>query len=206
KDLVDRIRNELPAGREVQPVVTEIDFENMPLMLVSINAPDGFDDRALKQIAEDIEEELQTVNGVANTQLYGGKEREIHVNVHPDRMVQYGVTLTQMRDALSAFHAEIPVGAFNTGTFDRQVRIESTFRNVEDIRQAIVTSDEGRVIRVSDVADVEDSFRRVRNLAQLNGRNSATIVVNKESGINTLQAALQVNEKVEDLRQRYPTL
>ena len=59
KDLVDRIRNELPAGREVQPVITDIDFENMPLMLVSITAPDAVDDRTLKVIAEAVQEQLE---------------------------------------------------------------------------------------------------------------------------------------------------
>lgn len=206
KDLVDRIRNELPAGREVQPVITDIDFENMPLMLVSITAPDAVDDRTLKTIAEDVQEQLEAVDGVANTQLFGGKEREIHVNVYPDRMKQYGVTLAQLRQALSDFHAEVPAGAFTTGEFDRQIRNESKLRDVEDIREAIVSSQEGRVIRVSDVAHVVDTHRKVKNLAQLNGRKSATIVVNKEADINTLGTADGVKQKVEDLKDQYPDL
>ncbi|QDU57059.1 efflux RND transporter permease subunit [Aeoliella mucimassa] len=206
KDLVDRIRNELPAGREVQPVITDIDFENMPLMLVSITAPDAVDDRTLKEIAEDVQEQLETVEGVANTQLFGGKEREIHVDVYPDRMVQYDVSLGQLRQALSDFHAEVPAGAFTTGEFDRQIRNESKLRSVDDIREAIVTSAEGRVIRVRDVAKVVDTHRKVLNLAQLNGQRSATIVVNKEADINTLGAADGVKQKVEDLRDQYPDL
>jgi multidrug efflux pump len=206
KDLVDRIRNELPVGREVQPVVMDIDFENMPLMLVSITASDAVDDRTLKVIAEDVQEQIEAVQGVANTQLFGGKEREIHVNVLPDRMVQYGVSLTQLRQALADFHAEVPAGAFTTGEFDRQIRNESKLRGVEDIREAIVTSEQGRVIRVRDVARVVDAHRKVVNLAQLNGEKSATIVVNKEADINTLGTAKKVKQKVEDLRGQYPEL
>ncbi|MCA9238459.1 MAG: efflux RND transporter permease subunit, partial [Planctomycetales bacterium] len=83
KDLVDRIRNELPLGREVQPQVTKIDFENAPLMLVTLSGPEGYDERALKQIAEEVEEQIASqVDGVASTQLFGGKEREIHVNIN----------------------------------------------------------------------------------------------------------------------------
>lgn len=206
KDLVDRIRNELPAGREVQPVVTDIDFENAPLMLVSITAPDAVDDRTLKTIAEDVQEQLEVVKGVANTQLFGGKEREIHVNVNPDLIRQYDLSLTQLRQALADFHAEVPAGAFTTGEFDRQIRNESKLRGVDDIREAIVSSQEGRVIRVSDVADVVDTHRKVKNLAQLNGRKSATIVINKEADINTLGAAKDVKAKVEDLREQYTDL
>ena len=76
KDLIDRIRNELPVGREVQPDVREIDFDSAPLMLVTLAGPPGFDERALKKIAEEVEERIASVDGVANTQLFGGKERE----------------------------------------------------------------------------------------------------------------------------------
>ncbi len=206
KDLIDRIRNELPLGREVQPEVMKIDFENAPLMLVTLAGPPGFDERALKQIAEDVEEQISEVDGIANTQLFGGKEREIHVNINPDLMTQYGITLRQMRQALHDFNAKIPAGALDTSKIDRMVRNEAKFRNVSDIRRAIVSSAESRVIRVSDVAEVIDTHRRQKNMAQLDGNDCATIVVNKESNINTLGAARAVNALVDDLRQQYPDI
>jgi HAE1 family hydrophobic/amphiphilic exporter-1 len=190
----------------VQPVVTDIDFDGFPLMLVNITAPEGFDDRALKQIAEDVQEQLNTVNGIANCQLFGGKEREVHVNVFPDRMTQYGISLAQVRQALADFHAEVPAGAFNTGRFDRNVQNEAKFRGVDDIRTAIVRNTDGRIIRVRDIADVIDSHRRVKNMAQLSGRDCATIVVNKEADINALGAARNVKARVAELQAQYPHL
>ncbi|TWU20895.1 efflux RND transporter permease subunit [Bythopirellula polymerisocia] len=206
KDLIDRIRNELPLGREVQPDVRKIDFESAPLMLVTLAGPPGFDDRALKQIAEEVEKQISTVDGIANTQLFGGKEREIHVNVNPDLMTQYGLTLRSLRQALLDFNAKVPAGSFDTGNVDRTIRNESKFRGVKDIQEAIVSSEGGRVIRVSDVAEVIDSHRRLLNIAQLDGQDCATIIVNKESNINTLGAARAVNALVDDLRQQYPNI
>lgn len=206
KDLVDRIRNELPLGREVQPIVTDIDFENMPLMLVNIEPPPGFDERALKTIAEDVQEQLETVDGVANTQLFGGKEREVQVNIYPDRMAEYGVTLAQVRQALADFHAEVPAGAFTTKQFDRRVRNETKLRGVDDIREAIVSSQEGRVIRVSVIAEVLDSTRKVLNASLFDGAESATIIINKEADINTLGAARGIKSLVESLEAQYPDL
>jgi len=204
KDLVDRIQNELPLGREVVPLIDEIDFEGMPLMLVNITAPDGFDERALKTFAEDVKEELETVDGVANIQLFGGKEREIHVNVNPDLLIQYGVSLAQLRQALADFHAEVPAGEFTTGVFERSVRNETKLRGVEDIREAIVSSQEGRVIRVTDVAQVIDSHRKVMTLSEFDGDKGAVLIVNKESNINTLGAARAVKAKVEQLQELHP--
>ena len=204
KDLVDRIRNELPLGREVQPVVSKIDFENMPLMLVTLTGPKGVDERTLKQTAEEVEEQILAVDGVANTQLFGGKEREIHVNVNPDLMAEYGLTLATLRQALAEFNAKIPAGSLDTSHFDRTIRNEAKFRGVEDIREAIVSSFDGKTIRVDDVADVIDTHRRVLNYSQLDGEQCATLIVYKESDINTLGTARAVNELVENLRQQYP--
>lgn len=206
KDLVDRIRNELPLGREVQPIVTDIDFESMPLMLVTLTGPPGYDNRSLKQIAEDAQKELETVDGVSNTQVFGGREREIHVNVNPYLATQYGLTLADFRAALANFHAKVPAGAQNTGVFDLAVRNETQFDDIDDIREAIVGSFEGKVIRMSDVAEVVDSHRRVKNLAQLDSRDCATIIVNKEADINTLGAAKAIKAKVEELREKHPDI
>jgi len=206
KDLIDRIRNELPVGREVQPDVREIDFDSAPLMLVTLSGPPGFDERALKQIAEEVEERIASVDGIANTQLFGGKERELHVNVNPDLIAQYGLTLGQLRQALADFNAKIPAGAFDTAQIDRTVRNEAKFRNVDDVREAIVSSAEGRVIRIRDVAEVIDTHRRVKSVAQLNGNDCASIIVRKEADINTLGAARALNVLLEDLRQQYPDI
>ena len=206
KDLVDRVRNELPNGRDVQPIVTAIDFEDAPLMLVTLSGPKDFDSRALKQIAEDVQKDLERVEGIANTQLFGGQEREIHVNVNPDRMTQYGLSLTDVRQTIIRAHAKIPAGSLNTKGYDRMVRNEAKLRTIKDVQNAIIRSSAGRPIRISDVAEVADSYRRVQNLALLDGSTCATIVVNKEANINTLGAAKAIHEKIKELEKQYPLL
>ena len=208
QDLVQRIRNELPVGREIQPVVTDIDFESLPLMLVMLHAKEGYriDGRTLKEIAEDIQETLETVPGVSNTQLFGGLEREIHVNVDPDLATQYGLTIGDLRRALANFHAKIPGGALNTGQFDVSVRNEAKFRGVDDIRAAIVREVDGRLLRVDDVAKVVDTHRRIKNVAHLDGHDCATIIVNKEADINTMGAAKAIKATVEDLKRQHPQI
>ncbi len=204
--LVNQVRRLLPAGREVQPVINEIDFESSPIMLVTMTAPAGFDERALKQIAEDVQDDLETIEGVANTQLFGGREREIHVNVNPDLLIQYGLSIGDVRNTLAGFHAEMPGGTLNSAEFDPQVRSETKFRGVDDIRDAVITEREGRLVKISDVAEVQDSFRRLMNYAQLDGRTSATIIVNKEADINALATARLIKQRVSQIQEEYPHL
>ncbi|MCA9268937.1 MAG: efflux RND transporter permease subunit, partial [Planctomycetales bacterium] len=186
------------------PVVTDIDFESTPLMLVTMSGPPGFDDAALKQIAEEVQEDLEGIPGVANTQVFGGREREIHVDVNPDLLAQHNFTIEDIVRAVRAFHATLPGGAQDTGEFDFQIRNATRLRGVSDIEQIILRQEQGRVIRVSDVAEVKDTHRRLVNIAHLDGRDCAAVVVNKESDINSLAAAQAVKAKVESLRNVYP--
>ncbi len=203
--LVDQVRRELqPLGREVEPIITDIDFESFPIMLVNLAGPEGFDQRALKQIAEDVQDELEAIPGVANTQIFGGREREIHVNINPDLFVEHGLSLGDIRQALANFHTALPGGSLNTAEFDFQVRSETKFRNVDDIRQVVVGKRGGGLIRIEDIAEVRDTYQRLKNVAQLDGKNTATIIVNKEPNINTLGTARAIKDRVAELREQYP--
>lgn len=202
--LVNEVRRELPAGREVQPSVRKVDFEGEALMLVTLTGPDGFDERALKQIAEDVQDDLEAVSGVSNTNLFGGREREIHVNANPDLLAQYGLTLADVRQAVGSFHAPMPGGSLNTSVFDPQIRTETRFRSVDDIRKAVVRQEAGRLIKVENVAEVLDTYRRRQNIAEFDGRPSATIIVNKEADINTLGTAFNVRARIAELQSQYP--
>ncbi len=202
--LVDQVRALLPQGREIQPIIMHIDFESFPIMLVNLGGPDGFDERALKKIAEDVQDELEAITGVANTQLFGGRDREIHVNVNPDLFVQYGLSVGQIRQALADFHSRTPGGSLNTSEFDYQVRNETKLRNADDIRQVVVAERNGRLIRIDDVAEVRDTYQRLKNIARLDGRETATIIVNKEPNINTLKTARTIKRRVAELQQQYP--
>ncbi len=207
KDLVDQVRGELPdIFREIEPIVTKIDFENTPLMLVNLTSPPGFDQRALKEIAEEVQDEIEALSGISSTQLFGGLEREIHVDVHVDLASQYGLTLQDCREALARFHAELPGGQLDTGTFDYQVRNETKLRGIDDIRQVILKQENGRIIRLADVAEVRDTHRRLKNVARLDGDPCATIVVYKESDINTYGVAQDIKLRVAELNQQYPFL
>ncbi|MFO0900220.1 MAG: efflux RND transporter permease subunit, partial [Pirellulales bacterium] len=202
--LVNEVRRQLPAGREVQPLINDIDFESLPILLVNLTGPPGFDERALKQIAEDAQRELEMVPGVANTQLFGGRERELHVNVHLDRLMHYGLSIGDVRNALFAAHAQLPGGNLDSGEFDLQVRNETRFRNVNDVRSVPIREQAGRMIYLADVADVRDTHQRLMNAALIDGAPCATIIVNKETDINTLGTAGLIKQKVAELETRFP--
>jgi multidrug efflux pump subunit AcrB len=204
--LVNEVKRELPLAREVQPIISKVDFDGMPIMLVNIGAPDDFDERTLKWIAEDVQDEIEVLPGVANSQLFGGREREIQLNVNPDLLVQYGLSFERLRAALAGAHAPMPGGSLNSDEFDLQVRNESKFESAEDVKRVALGERDGWMIHVGDVAEVYDTYSRVKNVAQLDGKRTATIIVYKEPDINTLGTARAIKARVEELAAAYPHL
>ena len=204
--LVNAVRHELPLGREVMPTVTAVDFESAPVMLVALLAGKQFDQRSLKTIAEEVQDELEGISGVANSALFGGREREIHVSYDPELLAQYQLSVNDLRNALATGHASMPGGAMNTGQFNLQVRAETEFRGDEDIQKIRLRPDRGQLVRMSDVAHVADTYRRPLSVSQIDGKNCATILVNKEPNINTLATAQAVKAKVDELRLKYPDI
>lgn len=206
QDLVDQIMRELPLGREVQPVVTDIDFESSPIMLVNMTGPIGFDERSLKRIAEEVQDELEIIEGVSNTQLFGGRQREFHVDIDVDLAAEYGLSLADFQSAIRVHHAPLPGGTTNTGSRDQQVRSETRLRTTDDIGTIVLREQEGHTLRIRDVATVSDTHRRLINIAQLDGRSCATIIVNKEADINLLATSEEVRERVSELSQEYSNI
>lgn len=206
KDTVDEARGELPQGRRVIPGVNRIDFDNTPLILVNLMAPEGLDQAALKKIAEDVRDEIDPIGGVAGTQVFGGREREIHVDVDLDLAAQKGLTLVDVQNTLRQFHAERPGGSLDTGTFDPQIISDTKFRTTADVGNAIVAESDGRVIRVRDVATISDTYERIKNVSFLDGQTCATIMVYKEADINTLAAVAAIKAKVKELQPKYPSI
>ncbi|MDB4756931.1 efflux RND transporter permease subunit, partial [Mariniblastus sp.] len=206
KDIVDEARGELPQGRRVIPGVNRIDFDNTPLILVNLMAPDEFDEAALRKIAEEVRDEIDPVAGVSGTQVFGGREREVHVDVNLDLAAEHGLTLPDVQAALRQFHAERPGGSLDTGSFDPQIISETKFRTTEDVGNTIVQESDGRVIRVRDLAKISDTYERIKNVSYLDGQNCATIMVYKEADINTLAAVQAIARKVEELEPKYPTI
>ena len=205
-DIVNEARGELPGGREVIPGVNKIDFDNTPLLLVNLRAPKDFDERALKKIADEVQDEIDTISGVSGSQVFGGREREIHVDVDLDRAQQYDVTLADCRRSLNEFNSDLPAGEMNTGNFNPQILSDTKFKTVEDIEAAIIRETDGRVVRIKDVAKVHDTYRRLKNVAHLDGEECATIIVYKENDSNTLRTVGLIKERVEELKSKFPFL
>lgn len=203
REALDRIRNTLPV-EATPPVIFQFDPENFPIMRLSIQASNrGLDELRTISI-EQIEPLLERIGGVASADTRGGLQRTIYVELNPVQMAQYGLTTSQVESAIRQNNQQIPVGNLVVNRQNYSIRAESVFGKVEEIANTIITNSEREPVRIRDVGNVMDSFVDVTTLEEVNGRNSVTIEIQKQSDANTLDVTNGVLESLPDITDRLP--
>lgn len=201
---IDQIRNDLPEQAR-EPVIFQFDPEARPIMQLSINSSlKGLDE--LRNLAEQIvEPNLERLIGLASANTRGGLERRIYVDVTPMKLAQHNLVPQEIENAISTNNTQLPMGNVLANSISYSVRAESMFKTVEEISNTIVKiAENGVPIRVKDVAEVSDGFTEVTSLVNVNGNNSVSIEVQKNSDANTLDVVNAVKETVPSINEILP--
>ncbi|HBL15543.1 MAG: hypothetical protein A2X36_09775 [Elusimicrobia bacterium GWA2_69_24] len=202
RDAVNRVQRELPDGTD-PPVIQKIDFGAMPVMSVAVTG-----DMPLRELTEaakkKVKEHLETVKGVGKVAIIGGREREIHVVVNPLKLAAYGLDIKKVKDALRQQNVEIPGGRVDQQRRELILRTLGRIENPEDFGKIVVASVQGVPVRVRDIGRVEDTAQEVRTIARLDGKEAVSLVIQKQSGMNTVATIEAVKERLAEIRPLLP--
>lgn len=201
---IDQIRGELPQQAQ-EPVIFQFDPESRPIMRLSIDAENrGLDE--LRNIGiELVETRLERIDGLASAETQGGLERRIYIDVTPMKLAQHNLAPSDIENALRQNNVQLPIGNIVANRINYSVRAQSTFQSVDEIANTIVSISENNIpIRVKDVAEVSDGFTEVTSLVKVNGRNSVSVEVQKNSDANTLDVVNAVKEVVPEINEILP--
>lgn len=202
RDKVNSILSRLPPGTEA-PIIDKFDVDASPVITVSVSAP-----RDLREVTyltdKVIKQSLETVLDVGSVNIAGGRTRAVQVTVDIDRLRARNLTIQDVREALQAQNVEIPGGRLDQGSRELVVRTLGRMLTVPEFEQVIVGSSGGENIHLKEVAKVEDSVEEPRSLARLNGENSVTLVIRKQSGSNTVKVIDGVKRRLKELEREVP--
>ena len=201
REKVDLARPELPEDAE-EPGIVEFSFAEFPIM--QVNLAGDFDLVYLKELAEDLQDELESVPEILRVDVRGGLEREVKVDVHLSRLQFYNLALQDVIDAIAAENVNIPGGSIDVGDQRFLVRVDGEFDDPELIEDLVITADDAGPIYVRDLADVEFGFSDRETYARLDGSPVVTLDIVKRSGENIIQTADQVRAVIEEMRPLFP--
>lgn len=203
REKTDLVRGLLPedAGR---PIVTRFDPNDAPFIEIAVTnrgLPKNDDLRHF--LRNEVKLFLDRVNGVAMVELAGGRKKEIQVNVDPDRLSSYGLTLDQLGNAISSTNLNSPAGHITSGATDVLVRTLGEYRSIADIKETVVGGGDGAPVQLYSVAEVIDGYQERTGIARHNGKECVLLSLYKESGKNTVATADNVRRELETIRTQF---
>ncbi len=202
RNKVDLIVNDLPVTAE-QPIVQKLDTDVAPVVRIAVSAPRS--PREVTDIADKkIKQQIESISGVGEVTIIGGRTREIQVWVDPDKMRAFNVTVAQVADAVRAQNLELPGGRVDEGTRELTVRTMGRIVQPSQFNNLVVGNRGDYSVKLSDIGYAEDGSEEPRTEARLNGQPAVTLVVSKQSGQNTVAIADAVKERLLEIQKSLP--
>ncbi len=202
REKVDLIKGFLPSGSQA-PMVVKFDPTMMPMMQIALYGGDNI--VQLKNIAEDtISDRLLRIEGVASVDILGGLERQITIEVDPDRLASYGLSMSQIASKLQTENINLPGGNVNQGKKRYTLRTEAEFKDVEEIENLPIPLPQGGSVLLKNIAKVEDTHKDISTITRYNDKPCISLSVQKQSGYNTVQVAKKVKAEMAKLQSEIP--
>ena len=202
RDKVNQLLPRLPKGIE-PPVIGKFDSDASPIMQLCVSGP-----RSMKELSfitqRQIKERLETVPNIGAVNLVGGRRRAVQVAVDVDRLRASGLTMADLRTTLAAQNVEVPGGRVDQSDRELTLRTLGRLERVEEFADLNVASRGGVSIKLGDVATVSDGIEEPRSLTRLNGENTISLVVLKQSGTNTVEVIRGVKKRLALLAEELP--
>ncbi len=202
RDKLEMVKSSLPDD-VTNPIIVKFSTDMIPVLIYSATATENIN--ALYKILDDkIVNPLNRVNGVGAVTVSGAPQREVQVNVEPGKMEGYNLTIEGVGSAIAQENLNVSSGTFDVGATTYALRIEGEFKDSSDLLDVIVGSHDNRSIFLRDIATVNDTIQSRVQEAFTNGVKGATILVQKQSGANTVNIASTIRDMMPELEKTLP--
>lgn len=204
-DVRDRLFSELDelpedAGR---PQLRKFDSADLPILILGISS--GIDPIELRRLIDNqLSHRLQQVPGVAAVEVWGGPEREIHIDLDRRQVQALGLSLTGVREALTAANRNLPAGSILVGDRELTLRTPGRLSDLETLRDTVVATVDGAPVRLRQIAAVANTQRRETRLIRIDGEPGVRMGVRKQSGANTVAVVSRIMDEIERLNRDFP--
>jgi multidrug efflux pump len=185
------------------PVVSKTNPEDQPIMWIAVSGarPRQFITDTARYRVKD---KLQTVPGVGDIMLGGYVDRNVRLWLDAERLDQHGLTVADVAQALQREHIELPAGRLESEQREMDVRVLGEALSLGELRRLVLREDASSVVRLQDVALVEDGFADIRSVGRANGETAQGLGIRKQRGANTVAVAQGVRKALEQIEKELP--
>src|SRR3954462_2536501 len=203
RDAISTIRIDLPSEME-EPIVRKFNDTDRPIVSVALSSV-SLSPAELTRLADPgITRELRSVAGVSDVQVFGKVERELTVEIRPDKLQAASVGVGQVVQAIMMQNLAAPVGAVTGALEERSIRLKGRLENAAEFANLVVADRNGRLVRLGEVADVKDATEEPRTLALYDNKEAVGIDIKKMKGYSTTDVAARLRQRLDELQKTMP--
>ncbi len=198
---INAVLSDLPDDAKT-PSLNKFSLSDMPIITLGANGK--MDEAAFFDLIDKkIVPVLSRVQGVAQVNIIGGQEREIQVNLDATKLQGYGLSIPQVQQTILASNLDFPTGNIQTREQKILIRLAGKYKNVEELRNLVVSSQNGIQIRLKDVADVQDTQKNAEKIARVDQKSAIILQIIKQSDANAVSVSELVTETIKKLENDY---
>lgn len=201
---INSIRSELPEDID-EPSLSQFSLSDLPIVSMGVTANLSANE-LYDLIDQKIQPSFSRLPGVAQVNMIGGQEREIRVNIDQNRLEGYGLTIPQVQQVIAASNMDFPTGNLKTRENTTLIRLAGQIGSVDELRNLIISSQNGQDIRLSDIAEVQDTQKEVEKIARIDQKNTILLQVQKQTDANAVAVSELVQEKIAEIEAQYEEL
>ena len=203
RDLVERAKRRLPDEAD-DPVMFKFNSANMPILFYGITARENRD-KMNDTVNDEIVDVLKRVSGVGSVEAFGGFKRQINVRLDPVKLSAYGLSLASVAAVLGDENRTEPAGNLKVGSVNYTIRVPGEYSHPDEVGDVIVKRGaNGELVRLSDVAEIEDGFVEIDSVVETNDKWAMMMMIQKRSGENTVAVCRRVRDRIAEIARTLP--
>ncbi|QWW66861.1 efflux RND transporter permease subunit [Rhizobium sp. WYJ-E13] len=205
KDAIDRIRSDLPATAET-PIVTKVDVEGQAIQTFAVSSPDMSLEELSWFVDDTIKRALQGQAGIGRVDRYGGAEREVRIELTPDKLNAHGITAASVNQQLRGTNVDLGSGRGQVAGSEQAIRVLGDARNVAELADTTIALPSGRFVKLSDLGVIKDTYEEPKSFSRFNDTPVVTFGVFRSKGASEVSVAETVAQSLDKVRSENPNV
>jgi HAE1 family hydrophobic/amphiphilic exporter-1 len=194
--------NELPDDI-VRPRVRKFDIASFPVVLLGISS--NLDPVELTELIEvQIRYRFARVPGVAQVDVWGGFNREVRIELDPERITAAGLPLDQVLASIRDANLDLPAGKIEQGRYEVMLRAPAEFANLDQIRDTVIVQRDGAAVTLGQIAEVKDTYEKLTRIVRVNGGRGLRMAIRKQANANTVEVSRRILAEIEAVNRAFP--
>ena len=201
REKVDRAKGDLPKEAD-EPTVNEVNISAFPIILISLSG--NLPDRTLQDLAENLQDEIETIPSVLEAKIGGRRNEQVDVIIDTLALEGYNINIENLINTVNQNNMMVSAGEQDTGDGSFNIKVPGLYETIDDVLDTPIKTFGDSVITFRDIAKVKRTFEDRKSYANVNGKNSVTIEVSKRVGENIIDTIKKIKEVSEQVTKDFP--